>query len=91
MSAGRPVLASFDENSLKEIIERQETGLFTNAGDTEAFVEALLFLYTHKETARTFGANGRRFVLDNLTREAGTSAYVNIIRKAIDKNSDPHE
>lgn len=91
MSAGRPVLASFDENSLKEIIERQETGLFTKAGDTEAFVEALLFLYTHQETARTFGANGRRFVLDNLTREAGTSAYVNIIRKAIDKNSDPHE
>ena len=91
MSAGRPVLASFDENSLKDIVEQHEIGLFTKAGDKQAFIEALLFFYNHKDETRDFGKNGRQFILDNLTRKAGTSSYVNTIRQAIHKNSDSHE
>lgn len=91
MSAGRPVLVSFDENSLKGIIEQYKIGLFTKAGDKQAFIKALLFFYHHKDETRNFGRNGRQFILDNLTKEAGTSCYVNIIKQAIHKNSDPHE
>ena len=40
MSASRPVIANFDENELKSIITDNECGIFTKAGDKEAFKNA---------------------------------------------------
>ena len=45
MSASRPVLANFDENELKTIIENNHCGIFTKAGDKDAFKESILTLY----------------------------------------------
>ena len=80
MSASRPVLANFDENELKAIIEDHHCGIFTKAGDKEAFKAAILELYHHPELCREYGKNGRQFVMDNLTKEVGTSKYVNVIK-----------
>ena len=80
MSASRPVLANFDENELKTIIERNNCGIFTKAGDKVAFTDALLKLYNDRELCREMGKNGRQFVMDNLTREIGTSKYVEVIK-----------
>lgn len=80
MSASRPVLASFDENELKTIIEDHHCGVFTKAGDKEAFKAAILNLYHHPELCKEYGSNGRRFVMDNLTKEVGTRKYVEVIR-----------
>ena len=44
MSASRPVLANFDENELKSIVEQNECGIFTKAGDKETCKEAILKL-----------------------------------------------
>lgn len=79
MSASRPVLASFDENELKDIIEKNNCGVFTKAGDKEAFREAILQLYNNRDLGKRLGKNGRRFVMDNLTRDVGTKKYVDII------------
>ena len=80
MSASRPVLASFDENELKTIIEDHHCGVFTKAGDKEAFKAAILKLYHHPELCKEYGRNGRQFVMDNLTKEVGTRKYVEVIR-----------
>ena len=80
MSASRPVLANFDENELKSIIEKNNCGIFTKAGDKVAFADAILKLYNDKELCKLFGRNGRQFVMDNLTREAGTKKYVDVIK-----------
>lgn len=80
MSASRPVLASFDENELKTIIEDHHCGVFTKAGDKEAFKAAILNLYHHPELCKEYGRNGRQFVMDNLTKEVGTRKYVEVIR-----------
>lgn len=80
MSASRPVLASFDENELKTIIEDHHCGVFTKAGDKEAFKAAILNLYHHPELCEEYGRNGRQFVMDNLTKEVGTRKYVEVIR-----------
>lgn len=80
MSASRPVLANFDENELKTIIEDHHCGIFTKAGDKEAFKEAILKLYHHPELCKEFGRNGRQFVMDNLTKEVGTRKYVDVIK-----------
>lgn len=81
MSASRPVLANFDENELKQIVEKHHCGIFTKAGDKEAFKQSILALYNNREMAVEMGKNGRQFVMDNLTREVGTQKYVDVIKE----------
>lgn len=84
MSASRPVLANFDENEMKSILERNACGIFTKAGDKEAFKAAILRLYQDRELCTEYGRNGRRFVMDNLTKEVGTQKYVDVIRSVVE-------
>lgn len=85
MSASRPVLANFDENELKDIVSKYHCGIFTKAGDAKAFKEAIMTLYNDREMCKEYGRNGRQFVMENLTREAGTQKYVDVI-KSVSKN-----
>lgn len=85
MSASRPVLANFDENELKSIVEQNECGIFTKAGDKDAFKEAILKLYNDRDLCKEYGKNGRKFVMENLTREIGTSKYVEVIKSVVKK------
>lgn len=85
MSASRPVLANFDENELKTIIEKHNCGIFTKAGDKVAFTDAILKLYHDHELCKEYGRNGRQFVMDNLTREVGTQKYVEVIKSVVNE------
>lgn len=80
MSASRPVLANFDENELKDIITSHKCGLFTKAGDKAAFKASIVQLYHNPALCIEYGHNGRRFILDNLTKEIGTQKYVDVIK-----------
>lgn len=80
LSALRPVLANFDENELKSIVAENECGIFTKAGDKEAFKQAILDLYHDREHCEQLGRNGREFILENLTRAVGTQKYVDVIK-----------
>ena len=79
MSCARPVLASFDEGELKSILEENNCGVFTHAGNVDEFVEAIRRLSLDKEYCDTMGNNAREFILNNLTKEVGTKRYVDII------------
>ena len=83
LSASRPVLANFDENELKSIIENNKCGLFTKAGDKEALLAAIMKLYNDRELCQVYGRNGRRFILENLTKEIGTKKYVDVINHVV--------
>lgn len=85
MSASRPVLANFDENELKDILVGNECGIFTKAGDKEAFKQSIITLYENRELCKKYGKNGRQFVMDNLTREVGTQKYVDVIKSVVNK------
>lgn len=85
MSASRPVLANFDENELKDIVEKNRCGIFTKAGDKAAFTDAILKLYGNRELCKEYGRNGRQFVMENLTREVGTQKYVDVIKSVCKK------
>ena len=80
MSASRPVVANFDENEIKSILDDNRCGIFTKAGDKEAFKQAIFTLYNDKELCQEYGRNGRKFILRNLTKEVGTSKYVEVIK-----------
>ena len=83
MSASRPVLANFDENELKDIIENNKCGIFTKAGDKQAFIDAILKLFNNRELCKEYGKNGRNFVMKNLTKEVGTKKYVDVIKSVV--------
>jgi glycosyltransferase involved in cell wall biosynthesis len=80
LSASRPVLANFDENELKSIVNDNQCGIFTKAGDKEAFKKAILDLYQDRARCELLGRNGRDFILKNLTRAVGTQKYVDVIK-----------
>ena len=85
MSCGRPVIASFDEGELKDIIEKNECGVFAHAGNVEEFVEAVRALAADPGRCAQMGLNARQFILQNLTKEVGTRKYVDVI-KSFEKN-----
>lgn len=80
LSCGRPVLANFDEGELQMILTRNELGMFTKAGDLDGFVEAIRQLAAEPEKCAEMGARGRQFILDNLTKDAGTRKYAEVLR-----------
>ena len=79
MSCARPVLAHFDEGELKDILEKNDCGLFSHAGNVEDFVEAIRFLADNPARCEQMGKNARQFILDNLSKEVGTKKYVDVI------------
>ena len=85
MSCGRPVVASFDEGELKEILENNNCGVFSHAGNVKEFVAAIKQLATNKEKCEEMGKNARQFILDNLTKEVGAKKYVDIIKSVVKK------
>lgn len=84
MSSGRAVLANFDEGELKEIVENNHCGVFTQAGDLDGFVNTIVELSKHPERCAEMGKNGRQFILENLTREVGTQKYVEVIKSVVE-------
>lgn len=85
MSCGRPVVASFDEGELKEILENNNCGVFSHAGNVKEFVAAIKNLYESPDHCTEMGKNAREFILNNLTKEVGAKKYVDIITSVVKK------
>lgn len=80
LSTGRPVIASFDEGELKEILETNNMGLFTQADNVVDFVSGIITLATNTQKSIQMGKNGREFILSNLSKEVAVAKYVNIVK-----------
>lgn len=87
MSAARPVLASFDiDSELCSIINKAHCGLCVSADNKKVLKNAILELYNNRDMSKEIGENGRRYILENLTREKGTSRIREIIIETVNKN-----
>lgn len=84
LSCSRPVLASFDDGELRHIIESNHCGIFTKAENINEFVTAIENLSCNLRKCKEMGANGRKFILENLTKEVGTRKYVDAIKKVVE-------
>lgn len=83
MACGRPVLANFDDGELKSILESNICGVFTKAGDLQSFVAAIETMAVNPEKCVAMGKAGRKFILENLTKEVGTQKYIDVIKSVI--------
>lgn len=75
----KPVLASLDlSTDFGQMLERTNSGLWSEAGNLEAFKKNLLWLLEHADEAKQMGQNGYDYMKTSLTPEI---AYETIVRE----------
>ncbi len=82
-NVGIPILASLDKSTdFGEILEKEQCGLWSYAGDHVQLRNNLLELYSNGEFLMGLGKNGKRYFINNLKPEI---AYLTIIQ-AVNSN-----
>lgn len=84
LSTARPVLANFDEGELKRLLEDNNCGFFTPAGDVDAMVSVIEEATKNPTRCDEMGIKGRQFILSNLTKEKNTKKYVDVIKEIVE-------
>ena len=88
MSASRPVIASFDKGGdLDRVITDNDCGICISPEDTEGFYNAILSCYENREKIAEMGKNGRTYATTHLTKEIGTSKWVELIKSVVGESS----
>lgn len=83
MAAERPIIASFDEDSeLAKLVNAQQVGYVAPAGDKQALVDAVKKVYQDRAAAAAIGRVGRKYLIENLSKEKCTGMYVKTILEA---------
>lgn len=83
MAAERPIIASFDEDSeLAKLVNAQQVGYVAPAGDKQALVDAVKKVYQDRAAAAALGRVGRKYLIENLSKEKCTGMYVKTILEA---------
>lgn len=85
MSAGRPVVASFDEGELTYILSRYNCGMYSPAGDVQSLVKVIRTMNSNRRMCNEMGRKARQLILNKFTREYGTQRYVEIIKSVVEK------
>lgn len=84
MAAARPVLASFDLDSvLREVIEESQCGIIVPADDADKLYNAILKLYRTRFELESMGQRGRDYIVNKLNKEVCTSRYVEVLNSVL--------
>lgn len=82
MASGRPVLASVPMDSeIASLIKHAECGLGVPPEDPASMAAAIQKLSEQPEQLRQFGANGRRYVEQHLSRKRLTAKYNDLLHE----------
>ncbi len=81
MAAERPLLTSFDlDSELVDIVQKNQCGICVEPDNVEQLTTAILDLMHKQDVRRVYGKHGREFIDANLTRNAGTSRYIETMK-----------
>ncbi|MBO0723267.1 MAG: glycosyltransferase family 4 protein, partial [Blastocatellia bacterium] len=84
MASARPVLASVPENSeIARLVKVAGCGEGVPPEDPESLAHAIRRLSAQREKLSVYGANGRRYVEEYLTRRRVTSQYHKLIHQVV--------
>lgn len=86
LSTARPVLASFDEGELMYLLQNNDCGIYTKAGDVDGLVNAIIDVSKNPVRCDEMGQKGRKYVVDNLSKDVNIQKYIDII-KELGKNN----
>jgi len=82
MLAGRPLVASFDENSdLARVLHNAGAGIVTAPGNVEEFCRALTTLYHDAPLRERMGRSGVEFIARNYSPQAVVERYESLFKE----------
>ncbi|HZK60948.1 MAG TPA: hypothetical protein VFC41_02650, partial [Anaerovoracaceae bacterium] len=88
MAAELPVLASFDQdNEIFSVVQEANCGICVPAENKDALKNAILYFYHNRLIAQEMGINGRKYVLENLSKNNAVKQYVYTIRDCIERKN----
>jgi glycosyltransferase involved in cell wall biosynthesis len=79
MACARPIVLAIDGVARDLVCERSHSGVFAEPGDGRAIASAILRLADDPALRRELGANGRRWVEQNESREALATTYLGLL------------
>lgn len=82
MSAQTPIIASFDSDSeLQKMLKKSDCGVGVEADDENALIAVIK--EAAKGSLRQKGINGRRYIIENLTRKICAEKYAEILSNVL--------
>ncbi len=78
MACARPVVAAVDGQT-RQIVEAAGAGVFVEPEDSTALSQAILDLAADPERRRRMGANGRQYIVNNLSREKTARDFIAVL------------
>jgi putative colanic acid biosynthesis glycosyltransferase WcaI len=82
MACARPVILGVDGQA-REILEEANAGVFVEPEDAEALTQAILQLAADSGLRQSLGENGRRYILQHLSREQTAEAYLGVLQQVL--------
>ena len=84
MASGRPIVAALPKDGdAPKLIKKAGAGLVVDAGDCEDFAQAILTIYKSESLEKQFGAQGRNFAENELSKEVGVLRFEKLLIKLI--------
>jgi colanic acid biosynthesis glycosyl transferase WcaI len=83
MACERPVIVAVDGQA-RQIVEEAEAGVFVEPENSGALVKAILTLAADPARGRQLGANGRRYIVNNLSREKTAQDYIAVLESLLE-------
>jgi glycosyltransferase involved in cell wall biosynthesis len=80
-AAGRPAIVNMD-GWMRELVERNEAGLYVRAGDAADLAEKLAWLRDHPEEARRMGRNARALAEREFDRDLLAARVLEVLEEA---------
>ena len=84
MASARPVILGID-GSAREVLEKAGAGIFVEPGNPGRLAEAVLELYNDRDRAKTYGDNGRKYVIENFDRRDIASRLEKVLKEITGK------
>jgi glycosyltransferase involved in cell wall biosynthesis len=80
MACERPVIIAVDGQA-REIVEQANAGIFVEPENSKALVQAILEMAANRLKREQMGANGRKYIVDNFSRQKTARDYIAVLEK----------
>jgi colanic acid biosynthesis glycosyl transferase WcaI len=84
MACARPVVLGV-EGQAKELLEKADAGLSIEPEDSAALSRAIQTLHSNETLRNTLGANGRRYIVQHLSRKKTADEYLCLLKKVLEE------
>lgn len=82
MSCAQPVILGV-EGQARQVLLEADAGIAIEPGNAAALVSAIQTVYSNRESAHAKGQNGRKYILENLSRSMTAEKYIAVLDRLL--------